>query len=136
VVLNHADPNHAKNLQEASGGKGFNIIVEMVASANLPLDLQVAATFGRIIIIGSRGDVPISPLALMVKEVDIRGLLLYFATDAEVAESGKVLEKLLAEKFIQPVIDQELPLEKAEQAHIAVMEHSGGAKGKILLVNK
>ena len=37
-------------LQEVTGGKGPDVILEMIASVNLQKDLEVIADFGRIVV--------------------------------------------------------------------------------------
>ena len=35
--------------------------------------------------------------------------------------------------WLKPVIGEEFPLEKASEAHVQIIEHAGGTKGKIIL---
>ncbi|OQV12692.1 Zeta-crystallin [Hypsibius exemplaris] len=134
LVLNHKDPNHEQNLKDATGGKGFDVILEMLAS-NVPLDVRVAATFGRIVVIGPGGGIPhIDPGPLILKEIAIVGLIQHLATDEEREETAKLLEDGIQKKITDPVIDQEFPLKRASQAHEAIASHTGGSKGKIIIL--
>ncbi|OQV23559.1 Quinone oxidoreductase [Hypsibius exemplaris] len=134
LVLNHRDKNHKQNLLDATEGKKFDVILEMIAGINLRLDTEIIAPHGRIVVIGSRGDATINPDLLMIGEVNILGLLIGRSTDAEFAEMAKILEQGVRTKFVNPVIDQELPLDQAPKAHEAVIDHVGGSKGKIILI--
>ncbi|OQV20080.1 Quinone oxidoreductase [Hypsibius exemplaris] len=134
VVLNHRDPHHAANLKNAADGKGFDIILEMQASTNLPLDIDVVAPFGTVVIIGNRGEVPINPGAIVGKESFITAVLLLLATDEDFVEMGAQLAEGLKAGYIDPIIDQEFPLERAPEAHKAIMDASAGSKGKIVLL--
>jgi NADPH2:quinone reductase len=132
-AFNHRDKNHAKNLKEATGGKGFDVILEMLANQNLGLDAELLAQFGRIVIIGSRGEAKCDPVNFMMTEGLCVGVMLMMSSDSEWDEIGKELVKGINQGWVKPIIDMELPLEKACEAHHAVMEHKNGAKGKIVL---
>jgi len=56
----------------------------MLANVNLAADMDVAAKFGRIVVIGNRGEITINPRVAMSKDLDIRGLVLWNATAAQV----------------------------------------------------
>ncbi|OQV19667.1 Quinone oxidoreductase [Hypsibius exemplaris] len=136
LVLNHKDKNHKQNLLDATGGKGFDVIMEMFGDLNLQLDLDVSAVKGHIVLIGGRGKSVIDPWAIMGREVKVDGVLRSLATDAEWAEMAADLAQAMKDGAINPIIDAEfiLPLEKAPEAHKAIMEHVSGSKGKIVLI--
>ena len=60
-VLNHHDPNYLKELMDLTGGHGVDLILEMAAHTNLGKDLPLLAKNGRVVVIGSRGPVEITP---------------------------------------------------------------------------
>ena len=62
----------------------MHLVVEMAADKNLGRDLKALRAGGRVVIVGSRGDVTISPRDLMGREADVVGVMLYRAT-ADVA---------------------------------------------------
>ncbi|XP_055333887.1 quinone oxidoreductase-like [Paramacrobiotus metropolitanus] len=134
TVFDHHDKNHKKNLMDATGGKGFDVILEMLANENLGTDIEVVAEFGRIVIIGSRGEAKCSPVYMMGKEAMCVGVLLMKSTDEEWKRIGDELVKGINEGWVRPIIDQEFPLNQAAEAHKAVMQHTGGSKGKIVLI--
>jgi NADPH:quinone reductase-like Zn-dependent oxidoreductase len=55
-------------------------------------------------------------------------------TPDEYAEAHAAIVQGLQAGQLRPVVGTELPLDKAAEAHHAVIEQSGGAKGKIVLV--
>jgi NADPH:quinone reductase len=131
-AVNHRAPDYRKEILDVTGGAGVNLIVEMLANVNLGQDLQMLAPRGRVIVVGSRGGVEVNPRDLMQREASVTGLLLWLATDPEVAEIHAALQKSLADGTLRPVVAVELPLASAPEAHRRIMEP--GALGKIVLV--
>jgi NADPH:quinone reductase len=131
-VLDHKNPNYLESLKEITGGKGVDIILEMAAHVNLGKDLPLLAPKGRVVVIGSRGPVEITPRDLMGRDSSILGMILFNITPEEKAEIHEDLLKGLKNKTLKPVIGKELPLDKASEAHKLVMQ--SGAFGKIVLV--
>ena len=66
-------------------GEGPELILGMLADVNLAADMDLAAKYGRIIIIGNRGDITITPRVAMMKELDIRGIALWNASQDQIA---------------------------------------------------
>ena len=48
-------------LRGTTGNRGVDIILEMLANVNLSYDTKLLADNGRVIVIGSRGEVTINP---------------------------------------------------------------------------
>ena len=115
-----------------TGGKGPELILEMLANVNLAADMDVAAKFGRIIVIGNRGEITINPRVAMAKDLDIRGLVLWNATAAQVKSMMLDILAGVAEGSLRPVVGREMRLSEAAAAHIAVLEH--GVDGKLVLI--
>ena len=133
LVFDHDDPAYRDKLLEATGGRGFDVILEMLANVNLGNDLKLLAPEGRVVIIGSRGDVTITPRDLMSRRASIHGFTLWALKEAEEAEIHAALAAEMKSGSISPVVGKELPLGEAAQAHREVMEK--GAFGKIVLVS-
>lgn len=130
-VLDHRDPGYLDQLMKLTGGRGVDIILEMLANVNLGKDLPLLATQGRVIVIGSRGNVEITPRELMKREADIRALMLFNATDTERKSIHAALAAGLENGTLCPIIGRELPLADAEKAQVAILEP--GAYGKMVL---
>jgi NADPH:quinone reductase len=130
-VLDHRAPDYLAQIQPLTEGRGVDVIVEMLANANLGKDLGVLAKQGRVVVIGSRGPVQIDPRDTMARDASILGMLLFNVTDAEAATIHRALYAGLDNGTLRPVIGQELPLHQAPRAHQLVME--SGAYGKIVL---
>jgi NADPH2:quinone reductase len=131
-VFNHRKPDYLKAILEQTGGRGVNVILEMLANVNLGKDLDLLAPGGRVVVIGSRGTVEIDPRATMGKDASILGMSLNNATAEELSSIHAALGAGLEEGTLRPIIGKELPLAKAAEAHKAVMEP--GAHGKIVLI--
>lgn len=131
-VLDHAREGYIDSLRDLTGGKGPDLILEMLANVNLAKDLSVVARFGRIVVIGNRGTIEINPREAMTREADVLGLALWNCTGAQIMSIHAALGAGLANGTLKPVIGRELPLAEAAQAHTAVLEP--GAYGKIVLV--
>ena len=130
-VLDHRDPACPDQILALSTGRGVDIILEMLANVNLARDLTLLSRSGRVIVIGSRGNIEITPRELMKREADIRGLMLFNATPAELDSIHAALAAGLENRTLRPVVGRELPLAEAAKAHAAVLEP--GAYGKIVL---
>jgi len=131
-VLDHRASGYEKQLMDLTGGRGVDLITEMLANVNLARDLTMLAPGGRVVVIGNRGTIEINPRDAMAREAAILGLTLFAATDAELREIHSATYAGLENGTLRPVVGKELPLAEAPRAHQLVME--SGAFGKIVLV--
>lgn len=131
-VFDHGKAGHAEEILEATGGRGADIILEMLANVNLAVDTKLLASDGRVIVIGSRGQVTIDPRELMVRRGSIRAFTLWAVTPAEEKEIHAGVGAGLENGTLRPVVGREYPLGEAARAHKEIMEP--GAHGKIVLV--
>ncbi len=76
-VVDHTDKGHLERLNELTGGKGVDIIIEMLANVNLQIDFEVLAMFGRIVVVGNRGSLEFTPRAAMTRDATIYGMSLF-----------------------------------------------------------
>jgi NADPH2:quinone reductase len=132
AVFDHRAPDHFEQVMKATGGRGVDVIVELLANVNLGKDLTILAKRGRVAIIGSRGRVEIDPRDTMQRDVDLRGMVLPNTPPEEMASIHAALVAGLENGTLRPVIRKEFPLADAAQAHRAILET--GAVGKIVLV--
>jgi len=131
-AVDHTKPGYIDAVRQLTGGNGPQLILEMLANVNLAADMDVVAKYGRIIIIGNRGEITITPRVAMMKELDIRGIALWNATDAQMRPIMADILAGVAEGALRPIIGKEMPLADAAEAHIAVLQP--GAYGKIALI--
>jgi len=133
LAFDHSKPDYKDQILKATAGKGVDVILEMLANVNLGADLKLLAQYGRVIVIGSRGDVTITPRDLMSRRASVRAFTLWAVTEAESTDIHAAIYAGLDNGTFRPVIGSELPLKDAAQSHIDVMKPSG-AHGKIVLV--
>src|SRR5439155_7642250 len=130
-IFDHRAPEHFEQIMKATGGRGVDVIVELLANVNLGKDLTILAKGGRVAIVGSRGQVEIDPRDAMQRDVDLRGMVLPNTPPKEMASIHAALVAGLENGTLRPVIGKEFPLTEAAKAHGAVMEP--GAVGKVVL---
>lgn len=131
-TLDHHAADYLDRLRELTGGRGPDVILEMLANVNLAKDLGVLAQRGRIVVIGNRGSIEINPRDAMARDGAILGMTLFNVNDHDMAAIHAALVAGLEAGTLRPIIGQELPLAQAPRSHQAVME--GGAYGKIVLL--
>lgn len=130
-VFDHGKAGYQEEILKATGGRGVDIILEMLANVNLAHDLKLLGIRGRVIVIGNRGDVTINARELMARRASIRAFTLWGITPAEEADIHAGLIAGLENGTLRPVVSKELPLADAGRAHQEILEP--GAAGKIVL---
>ena len=132
LAVDHTASGYLDEVTRFTGGQGPALILEMLANVNLAADMDVVAKYGRIIVIGNRGEISVNPRVAMMKEIDIRGIALWNATREQMRPIMEDVLAGVADGALRPVIGREMPLAEAAAAHVAVLEP--GAHGKIVLV--
>jgi NADPH:quinone reductase len=131
-VFDHRAAGYTEAILAATHGQGVDVILEMLANVNLGVDLKLLARNGRVIVIGSRGEVTITPRDLMTRRASVRAFTLWSITGPEEREVHAAIFTGLENGTLRPVVGKELPLAEAGQAHKDVM--APGAYGKIVLI--
>jgi NADPH:quinone reductase len=131
-AFDHSKAGYQEQIMRATGGRGVDIIVEMLANVNLANDLKLLATNGRVIVVGNRGDVTINARDLMVRRGSIRAFTLWAITEREAAEVHAGLLAAMESGTLRPVVGKEIPLAEAARAHKEILEP--GTAGKIVLI--
>jgi len=60
----------------------------MLANENLSADLKLAANFGRVVVVGSRGLTTIDPRDIMLRELKVTAVFMFHATQEEMVCCG------------------------------------------------
>lgn len=131
-VVDHKHSEHWRGVMQITGGRGVDVVLEMLANVNLGGDLEVLSMGGRVVIIGSRGDVKIDPRQAMMREADVMGMVVMHMTVKERGSAQAAIRAGLAKEVLRPVVREEIPLKEAPRAHELVIEE--GSCGKIVLV--
>ena len=131
-TLDHSAPDHFEKALALTEGRGYDVIIEMLANVNLAKDLTILALGGRVAVVGNRGTVEINPRDAMGRDGSIIAMSLWNATPADIKSIHAALVAGLENQTLRPVIRHEIPLSEAPRAHEIIMEP--GAYGKIILV--
>ena len=120
-----------------SGGRGVDVIVDLVGGAYVPAGIAALASKGRLVVVGlvAGREATVSLGDILSKRLTIRGTALRSRTTAEKAEATRLFVHdvlpQLASGAIRPVIDRVLPLDRIREAHEAMQRDE--TFGKIVL---
>lgn len=131
-ALDHTAAGYLDEVVSLTGGRGADVIVEMLANVNLERDFGALALYGRIVVVGSRGMIEFSPRLTMAREAAVLGMALWNTPTADAAALTAGVAAALEAGVVRPVVATELPLAEASRAHLQVL--APGARGKIVLV--
>jgi NADPH2:quinone reductase len=135
--INYREEDFVEVVKEATGGKGVDVILDMVGGDYIPRDIKALAEDGRLSFIAFLGGpkAEVNFAAVMMKRLTITGSTLRARPVAVKAALAKALSEkvwpLLEAGKIAPVMAASFPLAEAAKAH-ALMESSGHI-GKIVL---
>jgi putative PIG3 family NAD(P)H quinone oxidoreductase len=136
-AINYKARDFVQAINEATGGKGIDVILDMVGGDYIARNLQCLAVDGRLVQIaflkGAKAEINFAPL--MVKRQTITGSTLRPRSVSEKGAIAATLEAkvwpLLAAGKVAPLVHAAFPLEQAAEAH-RLMESSAHL-GKIVL---
>ncbi|SLN74272.1 NAD(P)H-quinone oxidoreductase [Oceanibacterium hippocampi] len=137
-AINYRSEDYVEIIREASGGRGVDVILDMVGGDYIPRNIALAAPEGRIVFIaflrGASQEVNFAPV--MMKRLTITGSTL---RPRSIAEKGAIAISLKASVWplieagsIRPVMDSTFPLAEAAAAHRRIDDSAH--VGKIVLV--
>lgn len=137
LAIDYKTQDFVAEVKNATGGKGANVILDMVGGSYIARNYEAAAPLGRIVQIafmeGSK--VQIDFIRLMLKRLSHMGSTLRSRPGAEKAAIAASLREhvwpLIEAGKVKPVMDSSFPLTEAAKAH-ARMETSAHV-GKIML---
>ncbi|HEY6643515.1 MAG TPA: NAD(P)H-quinone oxidoreductase [Povalibacter sp.] len=136
-AINYKSQDFVSEIATLTGGKGVDVILDMVGGSYVARNLQALAVEGRLVMIATQGGLKgeIDVLRIMQRRLKITGSTLRTRDQAFKREmKQKLLQHvwpLIANGTIKPVVDQVFPMDQAGAAH-AHME-SSAHKGKIIL---
>jgi NADPH:quinone reductase len=136
AAINYTEPDWAEQVKQATGGKGTDIILEMVGGSISEQSLQCLAAFGRMVIFGAASSQigQFTGIQLMYKNQSIIG---YWLTSQlqrpdRIAAAALELLQYLATGKLEIIVGQTYPLAEAEQAHRAIADRQ--TMGKVVLL--
>jgi putative PIG3 family NAD(P)H quinone oxidoreductase len=137
ILVNHREEDFVAAVREATGGRGVDVVLDIVGAAYLNRNVEVLAEYGRLHVIGlqSGTDARLNLGMLLRKRAIVTGSTLRSRSLEEkariVAEVQERVWPLIASGAVHPVVDRILPLENAAEAH-RLVEQSANV-GKIVL---
>jgi NADPH2:quinone reductase len=136
-AINYNTQDFVAEVKSATGGKGANVILDMIAGEYVARNYDAAAPDGRIVQIAVQGGAKatIDVTRIMLKRLTHTGSTLRARPVAEKAAIARAIEAkvlpLIAAGKVKPIIFRTFPLQEAAAAH-ALMETSTHI-GKIVL---
>lgn len=137
-AIDYTAEDFADACREATGGRGVDVVLDIMGAAYLPRNVRALATGGRLVVIGMQGgrtgELDLS--VLMARRASVTATSL---RPRPAGEKAEIISRVRAEVWplieagrIRPVIDQRVPIPEAARAHerMASNEHLG----KLVLV--
>lgn len=131
-AFDHNDPTHIQAVLNMTDGKGVDLIVEMLANANLDGDLDAAAVGATVVIVGSRGRVEIEPRKIMARNLTINAVSPKAPPKWPLKQIFSHILDQMYDGGFAPVVDRKYPLSDAAKSHQEIMDTKHC--GKIVLV--
>jgi len=133
VAVDYREGDFVAAAQEATGGRGVDIVLDSIGAPYLERNLKALAPDGRLVILGLMGGAKaeISLGLVVAKRLQVIGSTLRARPVAEKAEFVRRFQErfghALEKGEIGPVVDRVLPLAEAAEAHrvVAASEHFG-----------
>ncbi|RMD47146.1 MAG: NAD(P)H-quinone oxidoreductase, partial [Alphaproteobacteria bacterium] len=137
VAINYREEDFVTAVHEATGGRGVDLILDMVGGDYIARNLRALADDGRLVFIaflgGPRAEINFAPI--MTRRLTVTGSTLRPQSDlAKARIADELREKVWPEVIagrIRPVMDSRFPLIQAADAHRRLEE--GAHVGKIVL---
>jgi len=140
IVISHRDEDFVERVRAATGGRGADVILDIMGASYLDRNLQALAVDGRLVIIGMQGGVKaeLNIGTLISKRLRVIGTALRARPiDGPHGKSAIVdavvgsVWPMIAAGTVRPVIGARFPIEQAAEAHRVLA--SGETFGKVLL---
>jgi putative PIG3 family NAD(P)H quinone oxidoreductase len=138
VAINYREEDFVAAVKDATGGAGADVILDIMGASYLARNLATLATNGRLVIIGRQGGsrAEIDLGVLQGKRASVHATTLRARPAQEkaavVAAVREHVWPLIDAGQVTAIIDRELPMSQAAQAHRAMA--AGEHIGKILLL--
>ena len=137
LAINYREADFVAAVREATGGRGVDVILDMVGGDYLPRDVKALAPEGRLVMIAHQAGakVEMNFAQAMMKRLTITGSTLrpqsVEAKARIAAELRREVWPLLVAAGSRRCMDQSFPLEEAAAAHVRL--ESSAHIGKIVL---
>ncbi|SEJ66851.1 NADPH2:quinone reductase [Arthrobacter sp. yr096] len=138
IAINYTDEDFVESLKAHNGGKGADVILDVVGAKYLEQNVDALADYGRLIIIGLQGGTKaeINLGQLLSKRAAVIGTAL---RPRPVSEKGIIMSAvresvwpMITDGRIRPLVAKSFPLDQVREAHQYF--DSGEHVGKVLLL--
>ncbi|MDQ7081040.1 MAG: NAD(P)H-quinone oxidoreductase [Paracoccaceae bacterium] len=137
LAINYREVDFVEAVRQATGGRGVDLILDMVGGDYIPRNIRALANDGRLVMIAFLGGprAELNFAQIMARRLAVTGSTLRPQSDLAKARIAEQLRSevwpLLDAGTIAPVMDSTFPLEQAAAAHERL--ESAGHIGKIVL---
>jgi putative PIG3 family NAD(P)H quinone oxidoreductase len=138
VVINDDPGVLVEAVKDWTGGRGINVVVDLVGAKYLEANLTALARKGRLVLVSTTGgaEAMLDLSTVMSKRLTIVGTMLRARSAEEKATATRLFAEevvpLLAAGTIKPVVDRVYKLEEVREAHTRM--ESNESFGKIVLI--
>ncbi len=138
VAIPYREQDFVAVVKEKTGGKGVDVVLDMVAGDYVPRNIECLAVEGRLVIIGVQGGVTatLNVLPILQRRLTVTGSTLRPRSVEEKGAIARALRErvwpLLESGKVAPVVHATFPLAEAAAAHRRL--ESGAHVGKLVLV--
>ena len=121
--INYREEDYVEVVKEATGGKGADVILDMIGGDYIARNIKVAAKHGRIVNIAFQkgAKVELNMLPVMLKRLTLTGSTLRIRSPEEKGEIANALLRfvwpMITNGQVKPIMDQSFGLEDAAAAH-------------------
>lgn len=138
VVIDHRTQNVPRAVLEATGGRGVDVVLDVLGAGAFPANLEALAVGGRLVVIGMQqgrhADLDLG--LLLTRRLSVIGTTL---RSRPAGEKAAIVAAVLAHAWpmlddgrLRPVVHARIPFSRASEAHELL--ESGQVFGKVLLV--
>jgi putative PIG3 family NAD(P)H quinone oxidoreductase len=140
ITINYRDEDFVARITDATGGRGADLIFDIMGAAYLGRNIDALAPDGQLVVIGMQGGVKgeLNLGKLIAKRARVIGTALRgrpvdgaHGKGVIVSAVGAQVWPMIADARIRPVIGATLPIQQAGEAHR--MLTAGEVSGKVLL---
>jgi NADPH2:quinone reductase len=138
VVVGTSLAEIAESAHEWTGGRGFNVVLDLVGGNYVRASIEALGLKGRLMLVGSMGggQVEFALHQVMSKRLRIMGTVLRARPlEEKIAVTQAFASQvvpLLARGMVRPVVDTEFPLDQVREAHTRLA--SNETFGKVVLL--
>ena len=139
IVIDYTAEDFATTVHTATGGRGVDVILDIMGASYLERNVASLATYGRLVVIGLQGGATgtLNLGALLTKRASIIASTLRSRPAEEKAALIAAVEEhiwpLIERGLVRPIVHARLAMSAAADAHRLV--ESSDHLGKVLLVN-